>query len=181
MLRACGRGSGVPASSGGRDPLERREPQHELFAQIRRRLEGKLPFPVSFREYYEEDLKRAVRDRKVDLVLVTSGFYRQNLELGLKDLATSASLSDPDPNRGMGAVLIALKDRGDFFSRIRTIHPGRMRLIPASECPEPRLQASPSSLLPEGWVFFLQATPPRLPAQNEFFCVLVCGYSGKRI
>ncbi len=87
---------------------------NELFRETEKWLKTQLSVSAEFRGYAVEELAEAIRMRQVDFVLTTSGFYREHIDLGLKDLATSVYEREPDANRSLGSTFVVLKTRTDL-------------------------------------------------------------------
>ena len=60
------------------------------------------------------ELPAAVRKGQLDVVLASSGFYRRNLSLGLKDLATLMAPPFFDPNQAEASTFVVLDERTDL-------------------------------------------------------------------
>ncbi|WP_337437278.1 sensor histidine kinase [Parasutterella excrementihominis] len=83
---------------------------NELIDQTKTWLAADLNGDVEFKSLTVDGLSEAIKDHDIDFVLSTSGFYREHLSDGLKDLATSVFDRGPNPNKSLGSVFIALKD-----------------------------------------------------------------------
>lgn len=75
-----------------------------------------------------DELPAAVKKGQLDVVLASSGFYRRNLNLGLKDLATLMAPPFFDPNQAEASTFIVLDERSD----LKTINDLRGKSIAAN-------------------------------------------------
>ena len=87
---------------------------NELIAATAEALRREMGDAIRFKAYTVRGLVEALRQGELDFVFSTSGFYRENMSEGLKDLATSAYSKGPDPNHSQGSIFIARKERTDL-------------------------------------------------------------------
>ena len=91
--------------------LSEQNVHNELIESTSQWLRASFGNRIAFRDYTVSELSKALRQGEVDFVLSTSGFYREHLGEGLKDLATSAYSKGTDPNKSLGSVFITLRSK----------------------------------------------------------------------
>ena len=69
---------------------------------------------ISVKMYGLEELEKAIRSNQLDIFQSSAGFYRRQLEYGVRAIATAASDRFPDPNSSEGSTIIVRKDRKDI-------------------------------------------------------------------
>lgn len=69
---------------------------------------------ISVKIYSLEELEHAIRTNQLDIFQSSAGFYRRQLEYGVRAIATAASDRFPDPNKSEGSTIIVRKDRRDI-------------------------------------------------------------------
>lgn len=90
-------------------------PKFELFRATQEAIRKAVaPRRVEFLQLPIDQLEAAVRSRHVDILLTGAGFYRRNVGLGLRDIATAISPQQPNPDKSVGSVFIARQDRSDI-------------------------------------------------------------------
>ena len=69
---------------------------------------------ISVKMYGLEELEKVIRSNQLDIFQSSAGFYRRQLEYGVRAIATAASDRFPDPNSSEGSTIIVRKDRKDI-------------------------------------------------------------------
>lgn len=69
---------------------------------------------VSIKIYSLEELEQAIRSNQLDIFQSSAGFYRRQMDYGVRAIATVASDRFPDPNKSEGSTIIVRKDRNDI-------------------------------------------------------------------
>ncbi len=88
-----------------------------LLAMVPNWLSRQMPHVRFETKYYRmNDLMRAVKNKKVDVFLGSSGLFWQMKQAGARDLATIVSNQNPDPNEGVAGVIFVKKSREDLKS-----------------------------------------------------------------
>ena len=65
---------------------------------------------VIVKRYTLTDLAAAIKASEVDVFLASSGFYRMMVEHGARDLATLASVEEPNPSKNDGSTFVVRMD-----------------------------------------------------------------------
>lgn len=83
---------------------------------------------ISIKMYSLEALEQAIRSNQLDIFQSSAGFYRRQMEYGVRAIATVASDRFPDPNKSEGSTIIVRKDRSD----IRTLADAKGKILAAN-------------------------------------------------
>ena len=65
---------------------------------------------VVVKRYSLPELAAAIRENEVDVFLASSGFYRTMVQHGARDLATLASLEEPNPSKNDGSAFVVRRN-----------------------------------------------------------------------
>lgn len=81
------------------------------------RLKAKLSdFRIQFLRMPPDMLRKAIETQKVDIFIASSGFFRQMIYRGARDLATAVSVKAPNPNYGDASVILVPFDKKEVTS-----------------------------------------------------------------
>ncbi len=85
--------------------------EDRILSEIPQILQSHLPdYHIETRFLRMNELIDAIRDKKVDIFLGSSGLYWQMKKYGVRDIATLISASAPNPNKGVAGIIFARKD-----------------------------------------------------------------------
>lgn len=89
--------------------------EDELLQKLPAMLAKRMPdIEFETRFFRMNDLEKAVREKRVDVFVASSGFYWEMRRYGVRDLATLVSDVAPNPNHGVAGVIFVRKDREDL-------------------------------------------------------------------
>lgn len=84
----------------------------ESFVQVLKKTFPETSLKITIDD--SDEMLRLVREKKIDIFLSNSGFYRTFINGGIKDIATVITNFSPDPNKGEGSVIFVRSDRNDL-------------------------------------------------------------------
>ncbi len=96
-----------------------------LTARTIARLKTASPVPIEFQTFTSQELEKAVREKRIDAFIASSGFYWRMIPYGARDIATMISPNRPDPNHS-SAITFITSSRHPTIRTLEDLHGARL-------------------------------------------------------